>query len=101
MKPVTQATISAVMSALSRRRTAEQRKGGPGAPQVAGPLLVRKVHPVLCGEAWARVRGGVGRDSSAALAEVLIGPLGTPEPLAVQSNSSQSLRKLLVLVRRS
>jgi hypothetical protein len=33
MKPVTQATISAVMSALSRRRTAEQRKGGPGRPK--------------------------------------------------------------------
>jgi len=33
MKPVTQATISAVMSALSRRRTPKQRRGGPGRPK--------------------------------------------------------------------
>ena len=34
MKPVDQATISAVMSELSRRRTPEQRKGGPGRPRL-------------------------------------------------------------------
>jgi hypothetical protein len=35
MKPVTPDMISAVMSALSRRRTPEQRKGGPGRPKSA------------------------------------------------------------------
>ena len=33
MRLVSPATISAVMSALSRRQTPEQRKGGPGRPQ--------------------------------------------------------------------
>jgi hypothetical protein len=33
MKRVDQVTISAVMSALPRRRTPEQRKGGPGRPR--------------------------------------------------------------------
>jgi hypothetical protein len=59
MKPVTEAKISAVMSALSRRRTPEQRKGGPGRPrsldrcpcsQYTRSYAARRGH--LCEEEW-------------------------------------------------